>query len=106
MLTSADDTSATTGHATAAPPPGVTFASYTFTATPLNGAGPPVTVTSATPAVDFTGLLPETQYVVTVAGTLANGTSIPAPNTLAFVTPSDGCGALCGWWGVGRATPE
>ena len=59
-LTSADDTSSTTGYATATPPPGVNFTSYTFIASPLGG-GAPVVVTSSTPAVNFTGLAPATQ---------------------------------------------
>jgi hypothetical protein len=59
-LTSADDTSSTTGYATAEPPAGLTFTQYTFTATPLSG-GAPVVVTSSTPSVNFTGLTPATQ---------------------------------------------
>ncbi|KAL4448135.1 hypothetical protein ABPG75_005354 [Micractinium tetrahymenae] len=88
-LTSAVDTGSTTGHATAAPPAGVTITLYTFTATPLNG-GEPVIVTSRTPVADFTNLSPATQYKVLVVGTTQGGGTTPPSNTLNFVTPAAG----------------
>ena len=53
--------SPTTATATAVPPPGITYTSYTFTAVPLNGGGPPVTVTGSSPTAAFSGLAPGTQ---------------------------------------------
>lgn len=60
-LTIAEATGATTGLATATPLPGDTFAQYTFTATPVNGSGPAVTVVSPSPEARFRDLLPNTQ---------------------------------------------
>ena len=57
---SAQADSTTTATATALAPSGVTYTSYAFTATPLNG-GPSVTVTSSTPTAAFKGLTPGTQ---------------------------------------------
>lgn len=89
VLTAADDTSASTGFAAGAAPPGAAFTQYTFTARPLGG-GALVVVISPTPAVVFTGLLPATQYEVSMVGTLPDGSTVPAPNTISFVTPADG----------------
>ena len=86
-LSSADATGPTQGTATATPPKtGGPWTSYTFTATPVGG-GPPVIVTSDSPAADFTGLKPGTLYLVDVVATGPNGES-PASNTLSFSTPS------------------
>lgn len=105
VLTAADDTSSTTGLSTAALPPGVTYISYTFTARPVLG-GQTVVVTSTTPEVDYTstnpagrklsqvqlaGLLqPGTKYEVTVVATRPDGSTVPAPNAITFVTPAPG----------------
>ena len=86
-LTAADPTSPTTATATAnVPTPGGPWTTYTFTATPIGG-GSPVTVTSTTPTVDFTGLKPGTQYTVDVVATGPNGDS-PKSNMLDLITPS------------------
>ena len=53
--------SPTTATATAVPPTGVIYTSYTFTVVPLNGGGAPVSVTSSSPTAAFTGLVPGTQ---------------------------------------------
>lgn len=89
VLTAADDTSSSTGFAEGAAPPGAAFTQYTFAARPLAG-GAVVVIISATPSVVFTGLLPATQYEVSLVGTLPDGSSVPAPNTISFVTPADG----------------
>ena len=59
-LTNVQATSPTTGTATAVPPPGITYISYTFTVVPLNG-GAPITVTSSSAAGAIPGLTPGTQ---------------------------------------------
>ena len=59
-LTNVHDTSPTTGTATAVPPPGVTYTSYTFTVVPLNG-GPAITVPSNSVTAPIPGLTPGTQ---------------------------------------------
>ena len=59
-LTNVRATSPTTGTATAVPPPGVTYTSYTFTVVPLHG-GAPITVTSNSPTAPIPGLTPGTQ---------------------------------------------
>ena len=85
-LLTAVDTSSTKGAATAAPPPGVQFQKYIFTARPLNG-GQPIVVEAATPQAAFAQLTPATQYEVTVVG-VASGVKSPASSSLRFVTPT------------------
>lgn len=85
-LTAADDTTCTTAYATATPAPGTSPTSYTFTFAPASG-GTPVTVTTTARSVNVTGLLPATQYEVTVVARSAGGSSTPPSNTITFVTP-------------------
>ena len=59
---------------------------YTVTLTPVGG-GPPITVTSASPIVDFSGLAPGTMYTATAVATLPDGTKVPVAGTATLATP-------------------
>lgn len=94
-LVTAQAAGSRTGAATAAPPKGVTFDRYVFTARPLSG-GPSATSDVAGPLLGkFTGLTPATQYEVKVVG-YKNGVASPASNILFFVTPADNAPANTG----------
>ncbi|PRW45179.1 lactation elevated 1 [Chlorella sorokiniana] len=87
VLLTAAASSARTGAATAAPPNGVTFSQYIFTAKPLGGGASLTSKVSNPRNGQFSGLLPSTQYDVTVVG-VRNGVASPASNKLSFVTPA------------------
>jgi len=61
--------------------------SYTVTLTPVGG-GTPITVTSPTPIVDFSGLTPNTTYTVTATATLPDGTVEPVIGAPTISTPA------------------
>ena len=87
-ITSATADSPTTAIVGIEPPTeGPLPTSYTVTLTPVGG-GSPITVTSPTPIVDFSGLVPNTTYTVTAVATLPGGAVVPVEGTRTVSTPA------------------
>jgi hypothetical protein len=87
-ITSATADSPTTAIVGIEPPTdGPLPTSYTVTLTPVGG-GSPITVTSPTPVVDFSGLAPGTTYAVTAVATLPGGAVIPVEGSPTVSTPA------------------
>ncbi|KAI3426422.1 hypothetical protein D9Q98_008791 [Chlorella vulgaris] len=87
---SADATGPYTGTATADPSPNSwPFTKYTFTLNEASCAScPPLTFTSNSPTVAFTGLKSDTTYTVTVVGADNAGTTTEGSNMKQFTTSS------------------
>ena len=88
QITSATADTPTTAMVAIEPPlKGSLPTSYTVTLTPVGG-GTPITVTSPTPVVDFSGLAPGTTYTVTAVATLPDGSTEPVIGAPTISTPS------------------
>ena len=88
QITSATADTPTTAMVAIEPPlKGSLPTSYTVTLTPVGG-GTPITVTSPTPVVDFSGLAPGTTYTVTAVATLPDGSTEPVIGAPTISTPA------------------
>ena len=88
-LVSAAALGPTTGEAHATPPTsGGSYTHYTFSAALLGNASNVVTCESATPSCIFAGLMPASEYEVTVVALDSGGRTTPASNALRMDTPA------------------